>query len=139
MEKLTSGKLAKAAGVNTETLRYYEREGILDPPERTSSGYRIYDENAADRLRFVHQAQALGFTIREIKDLIHLDNNLDADCDDLRLQAIEKLASVDRKIAELQRMRTGLATLLVSCEAGQPLRNCPVMKCLMECSDATHS
>lgn len=139
MEKLTSGKLAKAAGVNTETLRYYEREGILQPAQRTGSGYRIYDDKAVDRIRFVHQAQALGFTIREIKELIHLDENLDADCDDLRLQAIDKLSSVDRKIAELQRMRTGLSNLLASCEAGQPLRNCPVMKCLMECSDAPNS
>lgn len=139
MEKLTSGKLAKAAGVNTETLRYYEREGILEPAQRTKAGYRIYDDNAKDRIRFVHQAQSLGFTIREIKELIHLDSKLDAECDDLRLQAIDKLASVDRKITELQRMRAGLATLLTSCEAGQPLRNCPVMKCLMECSDAPHS
>lgn len=132
MEKLTSGQLAKAAGVNTETLRYYEREGILEAAQRSRAGYRIYDDKAVDRIRFVHQAQALGFTIREIKELIHLDENLDADCDDLRVQAMDKLASVDKKIAELQRMRTGLANLLVSCEAGQPLRNCPVMKCLME-------
>ena len=132
-EKLTVGKIAKAAGVGVETLRFYEREGILDAPARTSSGYRLYDTGAVDRIRFVHRAQALGFTLREIRELIVLDSQPDASCDDLREAADHKLALVQSKIDDLERMRLGLTTLLASCNAGQPLRDCPVMKCLTSC------
>lgn len=131
--QMTSGKIAKAAGVNVETLRFYEREGILAEPARTASGYRLYDESAVERIRFVQRAQALGFTLREVRELIALDARPDADCDDLRLRAENKLELVEQKMRELQRMKSALGTLLESCVAGQPVKNCPVMKCLTTC------
>lgn len=129
---LTASKAAKAAGVGIETLRFYEREGILQPSARTPSGYRIYDQRAIDRIHFVHRAQALGFTLREIRELIALDSDPDAECDDLRARAVRKLEVVENKIAELQRMKNGLGQLLDSCEVGQPIRDCPVMRCLTQ-------
>lgn len=125
---LTSGQLAKAAGVGVETIRFYEKEGILDAPARTRAGYRMYDSGALQRIQFVHQAQSLGFTLREIRELLALDRQPDAECDDLRDRTVDKLRVVGEKIAELQRMHGALSSLLASCEAGQPLRDCPVMK-----------
>lgn len=131
---MTAGKVARAAGVGVETLRFYEREGILEPTARTPSGYRIYDQAAIDRLHFVQRAQGLGFTLREIRELIALDSDPDAECGDLRQRAIRKLDVVQQKILELQRIQHGLSALLASCDAGQPLRDCPVMRCLTHSS-----
>jgi Hg(II)-responsive transcriptional regulator len=130
--KLTVGKVAKAAGVGVETLRFYEREGVLDPPARTASGYRIYDAHTIDRIRFIHRAQGLGFTLREIRELIALDSDPDAECDELRAHAVHKVELIERKIADLEAMKIGLGALLDSCTAGQPIRDCPVMRCLTE-------
>lgn len=127
---LTAGKAARAAGVGVETLRFYEREGILAPSTRTPSGYRVYDQAAIDRLHFIQRAQALGFTLREIRELIALDSDPNAECGDLRERATRKLDVVEKKISELERIRNGLAVLLDSCDAGQPLRDCPMMRCL---------
>lgn len=132
-EQLTVGKVARAAGIGVETLRFYEREGILDPPARTRAGYRIYDQRTIDRIRFVRHAQALGFTLREIRELIDLDSRPDASCDEVRHAATHKLQLVQSKIDDLQRMKSGLTSLLESCATGQPLRDCPVMKCLTGC------
>ena len=129
---LTVGKIAKAAGVGIETLRFYEREGVLDPPARTASGYRLYGEGTIARIRFIRQAQGLGFTLREIRDLIALDSDPDADCDTLRDHAVTKLQLVQDKIDELERMKHGLAELLQSCKIGQPIRDCPIMRCLAQ-------
>ena len=128
--RLTVGKVAKAAGVGVETLRFYEREGVLDPPARTASGYRIYDARTIERIRFIHRAQELGFTLREIRELIALDSDPDADCDNLRDRAVLKVKLIEKKIADLHAMKAGLGKLLDSCEVGQPIRDCPVMRCL---------
>lgn len=125
---ITSGQLAKAAGIGVETIRFYEKEGILDTPARTRAGHRKYDNGALERIQFVHHAQALGFTLREIRELLALDRQPDAECDDLRDRTVDKLRVVAEKIAELQRMHAALSGLLASCEAGQPLKDCPVMK-----------
>lgn len=127
---LTAGKVARAAGVGVETLRFYEREGILDPTSRTPSGYRVYDQAAIDRLQFIQRAQKLGFTLREIRELIALDSDPEAECGDLRERATRKLDMVEQKISELQLIKHGLSALLTSCDAGQPLRDCPMMRCL---------
>ena len=129
---LTVGKVAKAAGVGVETLRFYEREGVLDPPARTKTGYRVYDERTIDRIRFIHRAQELGFTLREIRELIVLDSDPDAECDDLRAHAVNKLELIQKKINDLEAMKGGLGKLLDSCTIGQPIRDCPVMRCLTE-------
>jgi Hg(II)-responsive transcriptional regulator len=130
--RLTVGKIAKAAGVGVETLRFYEREGILEPPARTPSGYRIYDASTIDRIRFIHRAQGLGFTLREIRELIALDSDPAADCDSLREHAVRKQQLIQTKIADLEAMKSGLGALLESCKIGQPIRDCPVMRCLTQ-------
>ena len=129
---LTRGQLAKQTGLGIEAIRFYEKNGILESPDRTRAGYRIYDDTAIRRINFVRRAQALGFTLKEIRELILMEANPDAECGDLREHAQEKLRIVEGKIAELERMRTALSDLLVSCHQGQPLRDCPVMRCFSE-------
>src|SRR5687767_12378132 len=102
---LTIGILAKQAGLGVQTLRFYEREGLLDEPARASSGYRTYDEAALKRLRVIRRAQELGFTLKEIKDLIALQDDRVTDCDRVRVAAQAKVRDMERKIADLSRMK----------------------------------
>ena len=127
---LTVGRLARAAGVGIETIRFYERRGLLDPPPRRPSGYRVYPESTVPRIQFIRRAQQLGFTLNEILDLIALDNDKSADCGQLLLRTENKIANIEQKIADLQRMRNALQELQRSCHGGTPIRECPIMDCL---------
>lgn len=127
---MTVSKLARAAGVGVETIRFYEKRGLIVQPERRSSGYRVYDEHAIARVRFIKSAQALGFTLTEIAGLIRLEQDSRAQCSDLQVRADDKVALIDRKIAELQKMRTELIRLSASCASDQPLSECRLMNCL---------
>ena len=126
----TVSKIARAAGVGIETIRFYEQEGLLDEPSRRPSGYRIYSDAAVTRIRFIQRAKQLGFTLREIRELIALDARGDAECGDLRARASEKLAVVEAKIADLERVRGALADVIAACLCNGPIRECPVMECL---------
>src|SRR5437667_10945880 len=101
MERLTVSKVAKQAGVNLETNRYYENEGVLPKPPRTHSGYRIFSEGAVKRLRFIKHAQDLGFSLKEIKGLLALRVKLGSSCADVRRKAETKIVDVDEKIQRL--------------------------------------
>src|SRR5947199_10849301 len=92
------GKLAEAAGVNVQTVRYYEGLGLLPEPIRTASGYRTYGESALKRLRFIKQAQALGFSLEEIKAVLEISNEGKRPCSRVRKLAKAKLAEVDQKL-----------------------------------------
>jgi MerR family transcriptional regulator, copper efflux regulator len=127
---LTVGKLAMKAGVGIETIRFYERRGLLDPPPRRPSGYRIYPEGTVPRLQFIRRAQQLGFTLNEIRDLIALDQDKTADCGVLLERTGHKIATIEQKIADLQRMKNALQELEHSCQGGTPIRECPIMDCL---------
>src|SRR5690606_9265015 len=112
MTTLTIGQVARQAGIGVETIRFYEREGLLEPPRRRPSGYREYPPEAIARLRFIKQAQRLGFTLREIKELLALRLDPTATRSDVRKQAQAKTADIEQRIQELQRMKQALMALI---------------------------
>lgn len=126
----TIGQLAKAVGVNVQTLRYYERLKLLIPSARTSSGYRLYSPSEVARLRFIKNAQALGFTLQEIDDLLRLRVSSTARCGDVQRKAQAKLQQVDAKVRDLRALAGALRGLIRSCQAGQPTDRCPILHSL---------
>jgi MerR family mercuric resistance operon transcriptional regulator len=124
---LSSGELAREAGLNLETLRYYERRGLLPPPSRAESGHRRYDPESVSLLRHIKRAQGLGFTLAEIRDLIRGLESPKAVCDDI-CRAIEaKLSQLDRDLAMMRERRKRLQSLRAACPRTRPLRECPVI------------
>lgn len=124
---LTIGQLAKEAGVGVETIRFYEREGLLAKPRRSPSGYRQYPPDVVGQVQFLRRAQWLGFTLRDAKELLALRDDPDADRANVREKAAEKLADIDARIAELQAMRVELAGLLTACRGSGPAAGCPIL------------
>jgi MerR family transcriptional regulator, copper efflux regulator len=130
MQRLTISKVAKQAGINLETIRYYEKEGVLKAPPRTAAGYRIFTEDAVDRLRFIKRAQDLGFSLKEIKELLALQVQPGASCRDVRARAAAKIADVDEKIRNLKVIRKALAEITSQCSGGGPLNGCSILQAL---------
>ena len=128
---LTIGRLADAASVGVETIRFYEREGLLEIPERTPGGYRLYPPETAERLAFIRRAKALGFSLAEIRELLGLAQ---PEGDRARVKALteHKLAEIDRRIEELRRMREALADLNRQCSGHGPVEGCPIIEALNE-------
>jgi DNA-binding transcriptional MerR regulator len=126
------GELAQRVGVGIDTVRYYERQGLLPAPDRLASGYRRYDEVDIARLRFVRRAKALGFTLVEIRELLALSGRREDDMGSLKAAAIEKLSDVEVKLAELTRIRDGLRALVASCPGHGALEECPILNALAE-------
>lgn len=124
---LTIGQLAKRAGVGVETIRFYERQGLLAAPGRLPSGYRHYPPEAVERVTFLRRAQRLGFTLKEAKELLDLRGDPDAGSAEVRVRAAEKLADVDTRVAELQSVRAELARLVESCDGEGPATGCPII------------
>ena len=127
---LTIGQLARAGGATVETIRYYEREGLLDQPERSTSGYRAYEPGVVQRLVFIHRAQALGFTLKEIRELIALQTDRTADCTAVKTAATGKLDVIQQKLAQLQQMKTALEKVVGSCTGARPMAECEILECL---------
>ncbi len=127
---VTIGRLAKYVGVNIQTVRYYERLKLLAPTARMPSGYRLYGTAEVQRLRFIKNAQALGFTLQEIVDLLNLRVSSAARCGDVQRRAQAKLARVEAKLKDLESMARVLRSLIQSCKAGQPTDRCPILKSL---------
>ncbi|WP_020400940.1 heavy metal-responsive transcriptional regulator [Kordiimonas gwangyangensis] len=128
MKAMTIGKLSKATGVGTETIRYYERNGFLPAPERLPSGYRVYSSDAAKRLKFIKEAQALGFTLSEISELFALTDDPETDCADVNARASAKLAEINEKIERLTLMRESLERLSRYCPADEhPISECSII------------
>ena len=125
---LTTGALAEAAGVGRETVRFYERKGLLPEPPRTTSGYRDYPLESVGRLRFIRRAQGLGFTLDEIADLLALRVDEVAACGTVEARAREKLASVADKLTELRRMKKALERLVDACQSREPTSDCPILE-----------
>ncbi|MEM7134754.1 MAG: heavy metal-responsive transcriptional regulator [Chloroflexota bacterium] len=127
---MTSGQLAKAAGVNVETLRYYERQGLLPEPPRRDSGYRVYEPESVSRLHFIKGAQELGFTLGEIKELLALRVDENAQAGEVHRRAKNKVAQIDAKILALQQMRDALAHLIDLCGGEGPTSECPILEAM---------
>lgn len=122
------GTLAKRAGVGIDTVRYYERSGLLAPSQRLASGYRRYTPLELARLRFIRRAQALGFTLNEVRELLALSAKRDVAR--VKRSAQAKLEDVDKKIAALQKVREGLATLVAACPGHGGPADCPILQAL---------
>lgn len=127
------GEFARKTGVNIDTVRYYERHGLLPPPARLRSGYRIYGDADVQRLRFVRRAKALGFTLENIGELLSLSQRQDQhDMAEMKAAANARLADVESKLAELTRMRDALRELTDACPGHGDLRECPIQRALSE-------
>lgn len=127
---LRIGEVAERMGVSTQTIRYYERRGLLQRPQRSASGYRQYDRSTLDRLRFVRRAQRLGFSLAEIGELLELHARRDDQCADVRTQIDIKLDDVESRLRDLQRMRAALQELREECERADPNGACPMLEVL---------
>ena len=130
MNGLTIGKLAKQVGVGIETVRFYERQGLIVPPPRTDSNYRIYPEDEVARLKFIKRAKSLGFTLNEIKELLLLRHDPHATKADIKDRTLAKIKDIEEKISDLSRIKTALEHLASSCDGHGPLNECPILNAL---------
>mgnify|MGYP001554137054 CR=1 FL=1 len=130
MKMMTIGKLAKASGVCVETIRYYERKGLLQEPMRSASGYRNYSRDSISRLRFIRRAKELGFSLAEINELLCLKASPDSSKADIKTIAKEKITDINKKIADLTRISTALKELANECDGCGPVNDCPILKAL---------
>lgn len=125
---MKSAQVAAQAGVNVQTLRYYERRGLLPEPERTESGYRAWSPDAVRVVRFVKRAQRLGFSLAEIESLLGLAAGGPESCDAARQLAVVKIAELDERLASLSAMRNSLLELVESCARPRARRDCPLLE-----------
>ncbi len=128
MSTLGIGQLAKRAGVGIDTVRYYERDGLLSPAARLESGYRRYGDTELKRLHFIRRAKALGFSLDDIRSLLTLSE--EHDVAQVKRAAEGKLADIDQRIAELERIRAGLHTLIAACPGHGRAETCPILNAL---------
>jgi len=130
MNSIGIGTLAKRAGVSIDTVRYYEKSGLLAPASRLASGYRRYSDEQVFRLRFIRRAQELGFTLKDIRELLGISKQKDVA--KVKRAAERKLADVEERLLALTRMRDGLATLVATCPGHGRAADCPILKALGE-------
>lgn len=124
---LTIGFLAKAADVNIETVRYYQRIGLISEPHKPCQGYRIYPKETLKRIKFIKRAQQLGFSLQEIDELLDLG---EGHCDDVRLRAEQKRTQIDNQIKDLNRLRSSLSELINSCQQNTKANHCAIVETL---------
>ncbi len=125
-------KVANQADVNVQTIRFYERKGLVLPASRNSSGYRQYTEDALRRIRFIKHAQEIGFSLREVANLLSLQVVPDSTCGDVKAQAEAKIRDVDDKIRKLQERKAALGRLVEKCDEEAPVSECPIIEALEE-------
>ena len=130
MDTLSIGQVARKAGVGVETFRFYEREGLLEEPPRRASGYRQYSEQVVTRLHFIKRAKLLGFSLKEISELLLLRVDAQTSCDEVKQRTEAKIAEVEQKMVELQRMRQALLQVAAHCVGPGPTSRCPMLDAL---------
>ncbi len=127
---LQIGEVAKQTGVGVETIRFYEREGLIPLPERSPSGYRRYPAAAVKQVQLIRHAKSLGFSLKEIGELIALKDTLGSDCKNIRLAAVAKVARIQEKIDALEKMKRALNPLIDRCESSNPIGDCPILNAI---------
>ncbi len=130
METLTIGKLAKRVGVSTDTIRFYERCGLIETAARSESNYRLYSEDDALRLRFIRRAKSLGFTLAEIGELLVLSSDPAATKADIKERALQKIDKIRDRVRDLTRIQAGLEQLVAQCDGHGPVDDCPILAAL---------
>lgn len=138
MRFLTIGQLADRAGVGVETIRFYERKGLIAEPPRSASGYRHYAMNAVRRVRFVRRAKALGFSLKEISELLALRVDPSSTCGDVRQRAESKIGEINERITGLEEMKAALTRLSASCRGRGPATECPILDELDRSAESEH-
>jgi len=127
MTTLNIGQLARQTGVTVETVRFYEKQGLIAAPRRTAAGYRQYPPETVQRLHFIQNAKDVGFTLRDIGELLAMREESGTTCQDIQLRASDKLVEVEQKLRELTRIRNALARLVTKCKAQTVEGECPIL------------
>ena len=127
---MTIGELARSVGIGVETIRFYERKGLIQEPPRRLSGYRQYEAGAVRRLRFIRRAKELGFTLAEIKGLLDLRAGTEVHCEDVRRELEAKVADIENRIADLRHMKRALKDFSRTCDSSDPQGECPILVAL---------
>jgi MerR family copper efflux transcriptional regulator len=136
---LTIGKIARKSGLGIETVRFYEKQGLLHEPQRSESNYRLYPEDEVARLNFIRRAKELGFSLREIRELLQLHDDPRATKGEVREKTEAKIADIRKKLADLSRMLAALETLVAACDGHGPVVECPILKALEVPDDDNHN
>jgi MerR family mercuric resistance operon transcriptional regulator len=132
VKALSIGQAARQTGVGVETVRFYERRGLLEKPPRKESGYRQYPVEAILRLRFIKKAKEVGFSLKEIKELLSLRLDATATCEDVKSRAEAKILDIEQKIQGLQKMKQALTDLTAACDGQGSASECPILQMLEE-------
>jgi MerR family mercuric resistance operon transcriptional regulator len=130
MERFTIGEVAKQAQVRIETLRYYERTGLVASPPRNASNYRLYPQETVRRVQFIKRTQELGFSLKEIMELLALRASPETPCADIRSRAFDKITAIEEKIRTLNAMKHALAKLVDACSGQGEITDCPILAAL---------
>jgi len=126
--EFTIGRLAAAAGVNVETIRYYQRIGLISEPKKPTQGFRKYHNETLEQIKFIKRAQQLGFSLQEIDDLLELG---DGHCRDVRIRAEQKRDKIEKQIRDLQNLKNTLTQLIHACHSGKGKQKCPIVETLL--------
>ena len=132
MPMLTIGQVAKQTGVTVETVRFYEKQGLIAAPQRSESGYRQYSQETVKRVRFIQNAKEVGFTLKDIGELLALRQEPGTSCPDIKLRATQKIDEVDQKIRDLKRIREALTRMILKCGSRGAVSQCPILEELDE-------
>jgi MerR family copper efflux transcriptional regulator len=124
------GQVAKSAGITVEAIRFYEKEGLIEIPSRTSSGYRNYSADQTQIISFIKKAKKLGFSLKEIKEILELRYTPGTTCGDIKQKAEKKVAIITERIDLLLKVRKSLSRLIESCTAESPVSTCPIIELL---------
>lgn len=128
MTSMTIGKVAKLAGIGVETVRFYERQGLIAEPPRRPSGYRKYPAEVVTRLKFIRKAKKLGFTLKEIGELLALRLSEDSSCCEVKQRTLAKIADIEIKLVALQKIKNTLSELADACRGDRsPINQCPIL------------
>ncbi len=128
MTLLNIGQVAKRTGITVETVRFYEKQGLIAAPQRSDSGYRQYSPETVKRLQFIQHAKEVGFTLKDIGDLLALRREPGTSCADIKLSAMQKIEEVDQKIRDLKRIRDALHRMAMKCSGRGALSECPILE-----------
>lgn len=140
MSAMTIGQVAKCSSVGVETVRFYERKGLLEEPPRRESGYRQYAQDVIRRIPFIKRAKELGFSLKEIGELLSLRIDPQTSCGEVKERAETKIADIDSKLRDLRRMQAALVQLAATCTGRGPIGQCPILEALdlREAAESAH-
>lgn len=125
---LSIGQVARNTGVSVETVRFYEKQGLIEPPRRTAAGYRQYPPGTVRRVRFIQRAKDVGFTLKEIGELLALRRKPGTSCADVKLRATRKIELIDQRIRDLTEIRDALTRMAIKCSGRGALSDCPILE-----------